>query len=108
MVISVELDNGSNAMFDEGKTEKVRDDFSADATNVGFNCMDCALCYLSKRIWQAILDVLKTKKNNTRSFNQLNYSLVIYKINVYFKWFLASETQPEREWKCDFAHKQPQ
>lgn len=49
-MISVELDNGCHAMLDEGKTEKVRDDFSADATNMDFNSMDCALCYLCKRI----------------------------------------------------------
>lgn len=40
MVISVELDNGCHAMLDEGKTEKVRDDFSADATNMDFDGMD--------------------------------------------------------------------
>ena len=50
MVISVELDNGCHAMLDEGKTEKVRDDFSADANSMDFNGMDCALCYSSKRI----------------------------------------------------------
>lgn len=55
MVISVELDNGCHAMLDEEKTEKVREDFSADATNMHFNGMDCALCYLSQRIWQAFI-----------------------------------------------------
>ncbi len=43
MVISVELDNGCHAMLDEGKTEKVRGDFSADATNMNSNGMDFTL-----------------------------------------------------------------
>lgn len=46
MVISVELDNGCHAVLDEGKTEKVRDDFSADATSMDFNVMDvCDVIY---------------------------------------------------------------
>lgn len=59
MVISVELDNSCHAMLDERKTENVRDDFYADATNMDFSCMDCALCYLSKGIWEAFFYVLK-------------------------------------------------
>lgn len=59
MVISVELDNGCHAMLDEGKTEKVRDDFSADATNMDYNDMDCVV-YL-KEYGKQFFDVFNLK-----------------------------------------------
>lgn len=81
--MSVELDNGCHAMLDEGKTEKVRDDFSADATNMDYNGMDHVI-YLKRR-WWAILEVfsLKIAPKLDRFFNELN-TLVIYKIKCLF------------------------
>lgn len=40
-MISVELDNGCHVMQDEENTEKLRDDFSADVTNMDDNGMNC-------------------------------------------------------------------
>lgn len=46
MVISVELDNGCHDMVDEGKTEEVKNYFSADATNMDYNGMDWTVLFI--------------------------------------------------------------
>lgn len=59
-MISGELDNGCHAMLDEGKTEKVKDDFSADATNMDFSGMDRVI-YLKEYVF--FMFYRKKKKN---------------------------------------------
>lgn len=52
-MISVELDNGCHAMLDEGKTEKVRDDFSADETNMDPDGIDWSRKECSKQLFDS-------------------------------------------------------